>query len=88
MRAGGGVWHTGGAIGNARVKGFQLWRCTRTRTVTAAAPSIRTLRMTLLSYKVRTLNQAAPATAVAPMSRLSASCVACTLPRLDPAGNQ
>ena len=25
MRAGGGVWHTGGAVGNARVKGFQLW---------------------------------------------------------------
>lgn len=25
MRAGGGVWHTGGAVGTARVKGFQLW---------------------------------------------------------------
>src|SRR2546423_4157923 len=25
MRAGGGVWHTGGAVGNTRVKGFQLW---------------------------------------------------------------
>jgi len=25
MRAGGGVWHTGGAAGSARVKGFQLW---------------------------------------------------------------
>lgn len=25
MRAGGGVWHTGGAAGTARVKGFQLW---------------------------------------------------------------
>jgi redox-sensitive bicupin YhaK (pirin superfamily) len=25
MRAGGGVWHTGGAIGATRVKGFQLW---------------------------------------------------------------
>jgi redox-sensitive bicupin YhaK (pirin superfamily) len=25
MRAGGGVWHTGGAVGNARVKGYQLW---------------------------------------------------------------
>jgi redox-sensitive bicupin YhaK (pirin superfamily) len=25
MRAGGGVWHNGGATGSARVKGFQLW---------------------------------------------------------------
>ena len=25
MRAGGGVWHTGGAVGSARVKGYQLW---------------------------------------------------------------
>jgi redox-sensitive bicupin YhaK (pirin superfamily) len=25
MRAGGGVWHTGGAAGTARVKGYQLW---------------------------------------------------------------
>jgi len=25
MRAGGGVWHTGGAVGTARAKGFQLW---------------------------------------------------------------
>jgi redox-sensitive bicupin YhaK (pirin superfamily) len=25
MRAGAGVWHTGGAVGNTRVKGFQLW---------------------------------------------------------------
>lgn len=25
MRAGGGVWHTGGAVGTARVKGYQLW---------------------------------------------------------------
>jgi redox-sensitive bicupin YhaK (pirin superfamily) len=25
MRASGGVWHTGGAIGTERVKGFQLW---------------------------------------------------------------
>src|SRR5436190_3766069 len=25
MRAGGGVWHTGGAAGSARVKGFQFW---------------------------------------------------------------
>jgi redox-sensitive bicupin YhaK (pirin superfamily) len=25
MRAGGGVWHNGGAIGTARVQGFQLW---------------------------------------------------------------
>jgi redox-sensitive bicupin YhaK (pirin superfamily) len=25
MRAGGGVWHTGGVAGNARAKGFQLW---------------------------------------------------------------
>jgi len=25
MRAGGGVWHTGGAVGTVRVKGYQLW---------------------------------------------------------------
>jgi redox-sensitive bicupin YhaK (pirin superfamily) len=25
MRAGGGVWHTGGAVGVERIKGFQLW---------------------------------------------------------------
>jgi redox-sensitive bicupin YhaK (pirin superfamily) len=25
MRAGGGVWHTGGAVGTDRIKGFQLW---------------------------------------------------------------
>lgn len=25
MRAGGGVWHTGGAAGKERIKGFQLW---------------------------------------------------------------
>jgi redox-sensitive bicupin YhaK (pirin superfamily) len=25
MRAGGGVWHTGGVAGTARAKGFQLW---------------------------------------------------------------
>jgi len=25
MRASGGVWHTGGAAGNERIKGFQLW---------------------------------------------------------------
>jgi len=25
MRAGGGVWHTGGVAGSARAKGFQLW---------------------------------------------------------------
>jgi redox-sensitive bicupin YhaK (pirin superfamily) len=25
MRAGGGVWHTGGAVGSARLKGYQLW---------------------------------------------------------------
>src|SRR6266480_2508974 len=25
MRAGGGVWHTGGAVGTASVKGYQLW---------------------------------------------------------------
>jgi redox-sensitive bicupin YhaK (pirin superfamily) len=25
MRAGGGVWHTGGAAGSERVKGYQLW---------------------------------------------------------------
>jgi redox-sensitive bicupin YhaK (pirin superfamily) len=25
MRAAGGVWHTGGAVGTAHVKGFQLW---------------------------------------------------------------
>jgi redox-sensitive bicupin YhaK (pirin superfamily) len=25
MRAAGGVWHTGGVVGNARAKGFQLW---------------------------------------------------------------
>ncbi len=25
MRAGGGVWHTGGAVGSERIKGFQLW---------------------------------------------------------------
>jgi redox-sensitive bicupin YhaK (pirin superfamily) len=25
MRAGGGVWHTGGAVGTARVTGYQLW---------------------------------------------------------------
>jgi redox-sensitive bicupin YhaK (pirin superfamily) len=25
MRAGGGVWHTGGAAGTARAKGYQLW---------------------------------------------------------------
>jgi len=25
MRASGGVWHTGGASGNERIKGFQLW---------------------------------------------------------------
>jgi redox-sensitive bicupin YhaK (pirin superfamily) len=25
MRAGGGVWHTGGAVGAERIKGFQLW---------------------------------------------------------------
>jgi redox-sensitive bicupin YhaK (pirin superfamily) len=25
MRAGGGVWHTGGAVGTAHVKGYQLW---------------------------------------------------------------
>jgi redox-sensitive bicupin YhaK (pirin superfamily) len=25
MRAAGGVWHTGGAAGTARVKGYQLW---------------------------------------------------------------
>jgi len=25
MRAGGGVWHTGGALGTARTKGYQLW---------------------------------------------------------------
>jgi redox-sensitive bicupin YhaK (pirin superfamily) len=25
MRAGGGVWHTGGAVGAERIKGYQLW---------------------------------------------------------------
>src|SRR5260221_5880975 len=25
MRAAGGVWHTGGAAGTARIKGYQLW---------------------------------------------------------------
>ena len=25
MRAGGGVWHSGGAVGSARIKGYQLW---------------------------------------------------------------
>jgi redox-sensitive bicupin YhaK (pirin superfamily) len=25
MRAGGGVWHTGGPAGSARIKGYQLW---------------------------------------------------------------
>jgi redox-sensitive bicupin YhaK (pirin superfamily) len=25
MRASGGVWHTGGSLGNERIKGFQLW---------------------------------------------------------------
>src|ERR1700757_4499663 len=25
MRAGGGVWHTGGMAGTERIKGFQLW---------------------------------------------------------------
>jgi redox-sensitive bicupin YhaK (pirin superfamily) len=25
MRAGSGVWHTGGMFGNERIKGFQLW---------------------------------------------------------------
>ena len=25
MRASGGVWHTGGASGNERIRGFQLW---------------------------------------------------------------
>jgi len=25
MRAGGGVWHTGGVVGSARAKGYQLW---------------------------------------------------------------
>jgi redox-sensitive bicupin YhaK (pirin superfamily) len=25
MRAGSGVWHTGGAAGDQRIKGFQLW---------------------------------------------------------------
>src|SRR5712672_4505343 len=25
MRASGGVWHTGGACGNERIRGFQLW---------------------------------------------------------------
>jgi redox-sensitive bicupin YhaK (pirin superfamily) len=25
MRAGGGVWHTGGAVGSARARGYQLW---------------------------------------------------------------
>src|SRR5258708_24212163 len=25
MRASGGVWHTGGATGSERIKGFQLW---------------------------------------------------------------
>lgn len=25
MRAGGGVWHTGGAVGAVRIKGYQLW---------------------------------------------------------------
>ena len=25
MRAGGGVWHTGGVAGSARARGFQLW---------------------------------------------------------------
>jgi redox-sensitive bicupin YhaK (pirin superfamily) len=25
MRAGGGVWHTGGAVGTERIKGYQLW---------------------------------------------------------------
>ncbi len=25
MRASGGVWHTGGAVGTVRVKGYQLW---------------------------------------------------------------
>jgi redox-sensitive bicupin YhaK (pirin superfamily) len=25
MRAGGGVWHTGGALGTERIKGYQLW---------------------------------------------------------------
>ena len=25
MRAAGGVWHTGGVVGNARAEGFQLW---------------------------------------------------------------
>ncbi len=25
MRAAGGVWHTGGAVGTARIKGYQLW---------------------------------------------------------------
>src|SRR5579863_9285773 len=25
MRAGGGVWHTGGGVGTERIKGYQLW---------------------------------------------------------------
>ena len=25
MRAGGGVWHSGGPVGVARIKGYQLW---------------------------------------------------------------
>ena len=25
MHAGGGVWHSGGPVGNARIKGYQLW---------------------------------------------------------------
>src|SRR6202166_1977698 len=25
MRAGGGIWHTGGAVGTERIKGYQLW---------------------------------------------------------------
>src|SRR5882672_6065287 len=25
MRAAGGVWHTAGAVGTARIKGYQLW---------------------------------------------------------------
>ena len=25
MQAGGGVWHTGGSVGNSRTRGFQLW---------------------------------------------------------------
>ena len=25
MHAGGGVWHSGGAVGSARIKGYQLW---------------------------------------------------------------